>query len=146
MKITHHIKHEQGLIEIQFSGHVNEESAHKIIQRAMVKVHGSDFQEVVLDLCKVTFENPSSMLRLHSVIKVFKSVLMQKELLVTIMFNTEDGARWLFLERAAEFEGINMRCFTNRKAALLGARLFAVQTRPTHCKLKDALQESHCIT
>jgi len=146
VNITHHIKHAQRLIEIQFSGYDNEESAHKIIQRAMVKVHGSDVQEVLLDLRNVTFKNPSSMLRLHSVIKVFKSILMQKELLVTIMFNTEDGARWLFLEKATEFEGINVRCFTNRKAALLGARLFAIQTKPTRCKLKDALQASPYIT
>ncbi len=129
MNITHRINNEQQLIEIQFSGHVNGESAHKIIQRAMVKVHGSDFREVVLDLQKVVFEDAGSMFRLHSLVQVFKSILLQKELRVTILFKVEDDARWMFLEKAAEFEGINMRYFTNRKAALLGARLFAVQPK-----------------
>lgn len=133
MKTMYKINNEQQLIEIQFSGHVNGERAHKIIQRAMVKVHGSDFQEVVLDLRNVIFENSTSMFRLHSMVQVFKSILLQKALRVTIIFNEEDGARWMFLEKATEFEGINMRYFTDRKAALLGARLFAVQpkTNPT---------------
>lgn|GEM_PF-3368118 len=129
MKIVHQINNEQQLIEIQFYGHAREESAHKIIQRAMVKVYGGDFQEVVLDLRKVTFEKSSSTFRLHSLVEVFKSVLLQKELQVTLMFDNEDGARWMFFKKAAEFDGITMRYFTNRKAALLGARLFAIQPK-----------------
>lgn len=129
MKIVHQINNELQLVKIMFYGHAREESAHKIIQRAMVKVFGGDFQEVVLDLRKVIFEKSSSTFRLHSLVEVFKSVLLQKELQVTIMFDLEDGARWMFFEKVAKFDGITMRYFTNRKAALLGARLFAVQPK-----------------
>lgn len=65
----------------------------------MVKVYAGDFQEVVLDLRKVTFEKSSSMFRLHSLIEVFKSVLLQKKLQVTITFDMEDGARWMFFKK-----------------------------------------------
>ncbi len=129
MKITKRIDNEKQLIEIKVSGNVSENGSRNIIQSAIVEAYGSDYREMVLDLQEVNFDPSTALFRLHCLLQVFKSVILQKELRVAILFKTGDDTQWMYLNKAEEFEGITLRYFTDRKAALLGARLFAIPSR-----------------
>lgn len=123
MEITKRIDNVQQLIEIQVSGEVIGEGSQQIIQQAIVEAYDSDYREMVLDLRKVSFDPSTSLFRLHSLLQIFKSVILQKELRVAVLFNTGNATQWMYLDKAVGFDGITMRYFTDRKAALLGARL-----------------------
>ena len=118
MKITNRITDNQERIEITVAGHISQENACGIIQYAISEVLGQPFKELVLDLRKALFPFPMALFRLHSLMQIFKNVVLQNELRVTILFHNGNTEQWMYLDKASEFDGINMKYFTSKKAAL----------------------------
>ena len=118
MNATSHIDNLGRKLEIRVGGRIGADNACGIIQHAIVEAYGSEFRELVLDLRGAEFDHTASLFRLHSLLQVFKSVILQKELRVTVLFGSDEAEQWVSLDKAAEFDGITMRYFTNREAAL----------------------------
>ena len=118
MNVTSHIDNLGRKLEIRVGGRIDADNACGIIQHAIVEAYGSEFRELVLDLRGAEFDHKASLFRLHSLLQVFKSVILQKELRVTVLFGWDEAEQWVSLDKAAEFDGITMRYFTNREAAL----------------------------
>lgn len=118
MNVTSHIDNLGRKLEIRVGGRIDADNACGIIQHAIVEAYGSEFRELVLDLRRAEFDHTASLFRLHSLLQVFKSVILQKELRVTVLFGSDEAEQWVSLDKAAEFDGITMRYFTNREAAL----------------------------
>lgn len=118
MNVTSHIDNLGRKLEIRVGGRIGADNACGIIQHAIVEAYGSEFRELVLDLHGAEFDHTASLFRLHSLLQVFKSVILQKELRVTVLFGSDEAEQWVSLDKAAEFDGITMRYFTNREAAL----------------------------
>lgn len=118
MKVTNRITDNQERIEITVAGHISQENACGIIQYAISEVLGQPFKELVLDLRKALFPFPMALFRLHSLMQIFKNVVLQNELRVTILFHNGNTEQWMYLDKASEFDGINMKYFTSPKAAM----------------------------
>ena len=118
MKITNRISENQERLEIVVTGDISQENACGIVQYAITEVYDQDFKEMILDMRKACFPFPIALFRLHSLMQIFKYVILKKELRVTILFHNDYTEPWMHLDKAPEFEGINMKYFTSRQAAL----------------------------
>ena len=118
MNITNHIDSEHQRLEIRVAGRIGNENACGIIQHAIVEAYGSNYREVALDLRQASFAPSTSLFRLHSLLQLFKAIILQKDLRVTVLFSVGNAEQWVYLDKAEEFDGINMRCFTKRESAL----------------------------
>ena len=118
MNITTHNDSEHQRLEIRVAGRIGNENACGIIQHAIVEAYGSNYREVALDLRQASFDHSTSLFRLHSLLQLFKAIIMQKDLRVTVLFSMGNAEQWMYLDKAEEFDGITMRYFTNREAAL----------------------------
>lgn len=118
MKITNRISENQECLKIVVTGDISQENACGIVQYAITEVYEQDFKEMVLDMRKAFFPFPVALFRLHSLMQIFKHVILKKELRVTILFHNDNTEQWMYLDKASEFEGINMKYFTSRQTAL----------------------------
>jgi hypothetical protein len=118
MNITNHIDSERQRLEIRVTGQIGAENACGIIQHAIVEAYGSNYRELALDLRQAGFDHSTALFRLHSLLQLFKAIILQKDLRVTVLFNVDNAEQWMYLDKAEEFDGITMRYFTNREAAL----------------------------
>jgi hypothetical protein len=118
MQITNHIDSTCQRFEIRVAGKISADNALGIIQHAIVEAYGGDYRELVLDLRQARFDHSATLFRLHSLLQTFKLIILQKNLRITVLFSMDDAEHWMYLDKAEEFEGINMRYFTNREAAL----------------------------
>jgi hypothetical protein len=116
MKITTTIDNDRQRIEILVSGTITAENTFGIIQYAIVESLSNNYRELTLDLRGARFDHATSMFRLHTLLQFFKSVILQKELQVTILFKKDSTEQWMQFGKAAECAGINMRSFINRQA------------------------------
>ncbi|MDD2463841.1 MAG: hypothetical protein PHI97_07560 [Desulfobulbus sp.] len=106
-------------LEIQVAGRIGAENACGIIQHAIVEAYGNTYRELVLDLRRAWFDSTDQIFRLHSLLQMFKKVILQRELRITVLFYQDEGEQWMHLDKAEDFDGITLRYFTNREAALL---------------------------
>ncbi len=118
MNITNHIDSEHQRLEIRVAGRIGNENACGIIQHAIVEAYGSNYRELVLDLRQASLDHSTSLFRLHSLLQLFKAIILQKDLRVTVLFSVGNAEQWMYLDKAEEFDGINMRYFTQRESAL----------------------------
>jgi hypothetical protein len=118
MNITNHIDTVRQRLEIRVAGRIGAENACGIIQHAIVEAYGSNYREVALDLRQASLDHSTSLFRLHSLLQLFKAIILQKDLRVTVLFSMDNAEQWMYLDKAEEFDGITMRYFTNREAAL----------------------------
>jgi hypothetical protein len=118
MNITNHIDSEHQRLEIRVAGRIGNENACGIIQHAIVEAYGSNYREVALDLRQASFDHSTSLFRLHSLLQLFKAIILQKDLRVTVLFSVGNAEQCMYLDKAEEFDGINMRYFTKRESAL----------------------------
>ena len=130
MHITHQIDDEQQRIEIRVAGRIGAENACGIIQHAIVETYGNAYRELVLDLRQAWFDTSDQLFRLHWLLQMFKKVILQKDLRITVLFQLDEHEQWMCLDKAVDFDGLTLRYFTNRDAALqfLGRR-----NHPTPC-------------
>ena len=115
MQITNHIDPGQQRIEISVSGPVTQDNACGLIQYAIAELEGNRYREAMLDLRHVSANHPITLFRLHALMQVFKGIIMRKNMHLAILFNEENREQWIFLDRAANCDGINMKYFTNRQ-------------------------------
>jgi len=118
MLITNYIDAQQQQLEIQVVGRIDAANACGVIQHAIVEAYGSEYRRLVLDLRQADFDHSTALFRLHSLLQVFKSVILHKGVRITVLFSLENTEQWMSLDKAEEFDGITMRYFTNREAAL----------------------------
>ena len=118
MLITNHIDAGQQQLEIRVVGRIDAANACGVIQHAIVEAYGSDYRRMVLDLRRADFDHSASLFRLHSLLQVFQSLILHKGVRITVLFSLEYTEQWMSLDKAEEFDGITMRYFTNREAAV----------------------------
>ncbi|MGD9946969.1 MAG: hypothetical protein AB7U29_00660 [Desulfobulbus sp.] len=118
MQLNNSIDKSGQRIEIQVAGRIGAENACGIIQHAIVEAYGNSYRELVLDLRQAWFDTTDQVFRLHSLLQMFKKVILQKELRITVLFHQDEGEQWMHLGKADDFDGITLRYFTNRDAAL----------------------------
>ena len=118
MQLINSIDESGQRIKIKVAGRIGAESARSIIQHAIVEAYGNTYRELVLDLRQAWFDSTDQIFRLHSLLQMFKKVIMQKEMRITVLFSLDEGEQWMHLVKADDFDGITLRYFTNREAAL----------------------------
>ena len=117
MNITTHIDSKRRRIAIRVAGRVGAESAYGILHHTIVEAYGNDCRELILDLRQADFVPSAALFRLHSLLQMFKTVILHKEVQITILFSTDKAEQWMHLDKAVDFAGINVRFFTNQMAA-----------------------------
>lgn len=118
MQISNRIDDSGQRIEIQVVGRIGTENAYGIIQHAIVEAYGNTYGELVLDLRQAWLDTTGQIFHLHSLLLMFKKVILQKELRITVLFQQDEGEQWMSLDKAVDFDGITLRYFTSREDAL----------------------------
>ena len=116
MQITNHLAPEQQQIVITVTGPITQDNACSLIQYALTELENNAYREATLDLRGVSTLHPIALFRLHSLLQVFNELLLRRNIHLSILFNEEDREQWIFLDKAVNCEGINLKCFTNRQA------------------------------
>lgn len=119
MQISNRIDESGQRIEIQVAGRIGAENAYGIIQHAIVEAYGNTYGELVLDLRQAWLDTTGQIFHLHSLLQMFKKVILQKELRITVLFRQDEDEQWMYLDKAGDFDGITLRYFTSREDALL---------------------------
>ncbi|ADW19146.1 hypothetical protein Despr_3013 [Desulfobulbus propionicus DSM 2032] len=117
MHISNHIDRKRHHITIEVSGRIDAHAVHPLIQYAILETYGQSYREMVLDLRRAEFDHWASMSRLRSLLQVFKSVIVQQELRVTVLFCLDDPAPSKPLDGTSELEGVTIRYCNNHRAA-----------------------------
>lgn len=117
MTIDKHADKDRHLIEIRVTGEVNGEGGYGIFQHAIVEAHDAQCRELILDLRQASLGRSPHLFRLQSLIQIFKTVILRKDIRVTVLVSTDASEQWTSMDRAAEFDGITLRSCTSRQAA-----------------------------
>jgi hypothetical protein len=118
MKITNCIDNQGQRIEIRVAGQIGAENICGIIQHAIVEAYCNTFEELVLDLRQAKLDTPEQFCRLQSLLEMFRKVILQKDLRITVLFRQGEGDQLVHLNKAADFDGITLRSFINRDASI----------------------------
>ncbi len=115
MQITHTVDQKQQRLSITVSGAITQDNACSLIQYTLSELDGGTYQQAMLDLRGVSSIHPITLFRLHALLQVLTEVVTRRNLRFSILFNEDDRGQWLFLDKAVNCEGNNMKGVPHRK-------------------------------
>ena len=118
MHITQSETNDHQRIEIRVRGPITAEAACALVPFALAEASGAHCREFVLDLRDADVAHTVAVLRGQSLLQLFTPVVQERDLQVTLLCRTNGSEQWLCLDRAATCQGINLKVFASRQAAL----------------------------
>lgn len=99
------------VIHVKVSGPVDNRSARKILQIALLELHRSDRSQLRLDLSEAICSTPFNSFKLHNLVQTFKGVVVGNDIRISVLYWGE-GSRWANIEKARDINGVKLQSYT----------------------------------
>lgn len=97
-------------IDVKVSGAVDNRSARKILQIALLELHRSDCSRLCLDLSEAKCDNSFNSFNLYNLVKTFKGVVVGNDTRVSVLYWGE-GNRRANIVKDEEINGVKLQSF-----------------------------------